>query len=183
MIRGIIQTVFEGVIKRFSAVGRPGETITDREYFQHYGFTSRPLAGAEGIIIREGNHIVMIASDDRRYRIGLEDGEVALYTDEGDYLHFKRGRIIEVVCGNKIVATAASEAEITAPQVKIAASTRVLLETPLAEISGSLSVGGNIAAAGTISDATRAMNADRAIYNDHTHPASGGDTGVPNQGM
>ncbi len=54
MIRGIIQSVFEGVIKRFTASGRADETITDREYFQHYGFTSRPLAGAEAIIIREG---------------------------------------------------------------------------------------------------------------------------------
>jgi len=71
LIRGIIQSVVEGVIKRFTAAGRPDETIANREYFQHYGYTSRPLPGAEAIIIQEDNHIIMIASDDRRYRIGF----------------------------------------------------------------------------------------------------------------
>ncbi len=52
MIRGIIKSVAEGVIKRFTASGRPDETITNREYFQHYGFSSVPLAGAEAILIR-----------------------------------------------------------------------------------------------------------------------------------
>ncbi len=52
MIRGIIESGVEGLIKRFSALGRQGESFTSREYFQHYGFTSRPLVGAEAIIIR-----------------------------------------------------------------------------------------------------------------------------------
>jgi len=90
MIRGIIKSVTEGFIKLFSASGRANESFSDREYFQHYGFTSRPREGAEIIIIREGNHIIGIASDDRRYRLAIEDGEVALYTDEGDYIHLKR---------------------------------------------------------------------------------------------
>lgn len=34
---------------------------------------------------------------DRRYRIqAMASGEVAIYTDEGDYIHFKRGRIIDI---------------------------------------------------------------------------------------
>jgi len=112
MIRGIVLSVIEGVIKRFTASGRTGEIITNREYFQHYGFTSRPLAGAECIIIREGNHIVMIASDDRRYRIALESGEVALYTDEGDKIQLKRGGNIEISAG--------AEVTVIAPSVKLA---------------------------------------------------------------
>ena len=100
MIRSIISSVAEGVIKRFSGIGRPGETIASREYFQHYGFTSRPRAGAEGVCLKQGNNVIMIASDDRRYRIAVEDGEVALYTDEGHYLHFKRGGTLEISCPN-----------------------------------------------------------------------------------
>ncbi|MCE5281763.1 MAG: phage baseplate assembly protein [Deltaproteobacteria bacterium] len=42
MIRGIVQTVIEGAIKRSTASGHAGERIADREYFLHYGFTSRP---------------------------------------------------------------------------------------------------------------------------------------------
>jgi len=129
MIRGIIQMVIEGAIKRFTASGRSGETIADREYFQHYGFTSRPLAGAEAIVIREGNHLVMIASDDRRYRISLEAGEVAIYTDEGDKVHLKRGRKIEIVGGNEVTlttkeakVTASTACEVTSPAVTVNAS-------------------------------------------------------------
>ena len=105
MIRGIVTSVVEGVIKRFTASGRADETISNREYLQHYGYTSRPLPGAELIILREGNNIIAVASDDRRYRISLENGEVALYTDEGDKIHLKRGRIIEITGGEKVVVS------------------------------------------------------------------------------
>ncbi len=128
MIRGRIQQVIEGAIKRFTALGRFAETIADREYFQHYGFTSRPLAGAEAIIIREGNHIVMIASDDRRYRIALEAGEVALYSDEGDKVHLKRGRKIEVVGGEEV--TISTKAAI------VTASTSCQVNSPLINLGG-----------------------------------------------
>jgi phage gp45-like len=130
MIRGIVKSVWEGMIKRFSASGRPGETIANREYFQHYGFTSRPLPGAEIIIIREGNHFVSIASDDRRYRVAVEAGEVAIYTDEGDKVHFKRGKNIEVVCGNKLKATVANEVEVFTKTAIINASVGVQVASP-----------------------------------------------------
>jgi phage gp45-like len=128
VIRGIIQQVIEGVIKRFSATGRPGETIADREYFQHYGFTSRPKPGAEIIIIREGNHITAIASDDRRYRIVLEEGEVALYTDEGDKVHLKRDRKIEVVGGEEV--------SIDTKAAVVTASTSCQVDSPLINLGG-----------------------------------------------
>jgi phage gp45-like len=104
MIRGIIKT-FSGLaakVARFTASGRLGELIEDRESFQHYGMASRPLAGSECLVLRDGNHFLMIASEDRRYRIALEGGEVALYTDEGDKIHLKRNRKIEVTAGSLI---------------------------------------------------------------------------------
>ncbi len=108
MIRARVKSVLEGAIKRFSAYGRPDEEFADREYFQHYGFTSRPLADGEMIVIRDGNHVVAIASDDRRYRIALEAGEVAIYTDEGDHVRLKRGQEIYVKSGNKVMVDAAN---------------------------------------------------------------------------
>ena len=126
MIRGIITNMIEGVIKRFSASGRTGETISNREYMQHYGLTSRPLPGAEGIIIKNGNHYIMVASDDRRCRLAVENGEVALYTDEGDKVHLKRGKVIEIVAGEQLIITtkaagitAATSATVTSPEINL----------------------------------------------------------------
>lgn len=191
MIRGIVKSVIEGVIKRFSAYGRGEETIDNREYLQHYGYTSRPLEGAEIIIIREGGHFVAVASDDRRYRISLEAGEVALYTDEGDKIHLKRGRIIEITGGEKIIAstkvaeiTAAESATVTTPELTVVASTKVTMTTPLLELSGNLTVGGTAAITGALSSGTSVadpagtMQAMRDVYNGHTHPENGDGGGT-----
>lgn len=137
MIRGIVNTVIEGFIKLFSAIGRIGETIDNREYFQHYGFTSRPQAGAEIIIIKEGNHYIAVASDDRRYRIALEEGEVALYTDEGDKIHLKRDKTIEIVSGNKLIATVENEVELTTKTANVTASVSCTVNSPSVLLGGS----------------------------------------------
>ncbi|WP_028318967.1 phage baseplate assembly protein domain-containing protein [Desulfobulbus elongatus] len=162
MIRARIAAIAEGAIKMFSAAGRAGESFAGREYFQHYGFTSRPLAGAEGVLIKEGNHIVMVASDDRRYRIAVADGEVAIYTDEGDHVHLKRGRVVEI------------ETE----TLLIRAGTKVRIETPQLEATGEI--------VDRCDADGRSMEEMRTIYTSHTHtntqPGSG-NSGTPNQGM
>lgn len=139
MIRGIVTQVIEGLIKRFSASGRTDETIEDREYFQHYGFTSRPLAGAEIIIINDDNHYLAIASDDRNYRVAVENGEVAIYTDEGDKIHFKRDKTIHVVSGNKLIADVTNEVDINTKAVKINASVSVDVDTQTITINATTS--------------------------------------------
>lgn len=66
---------------------------------QSYGFASRPQAGAEAVIVQVGSNpdqAIVIAIDDRRYRISLAGGEVALFDDLGSKVHIKRGGIIEV---------------------------------------------------------------------------------------
>lgn len=55
------------------------------EHFQPFGFTARPVAGAEGIFLSVGScrdHGVVVVVDDRRYRPAgvLEEGESAMYT-------------------------------------------------------------------------------------------------------
>lgn len=190
MIRGTVIQCIEGVIKRFSATGRGGGEIPDREYFQHYGYTSRPKAGAEIIIIREGNHLVAIASDDRRYRIALEEGEAALYDDQGQKVHLKRSGI-EVVSPTKITATA--------PLVEVVASTKVTMTTPLLEVSGDITAGGNIASSGNVTaegditaagdvadvNGAKTMAGMREVYAGHTHPhpSDGVTIPAPNEAM
>lgn len=87
-----------------------GEVKDGMEHLEPYGFTSCPHAGAEalaGFMGGDRSHGVVIMVSDRRYRIQeLEPGEVAIYTDEGDKVHFKRGRVIAVETGTlNITAT------------------------------------------------------------------------------
>jgi phage baseplate assembly protein V len=180
VIRGIIKSVTEGVIKRFTASGRPDETITNREYLQHYGFSSIPLAGAEAILIKEDNHIVMIASDDRRYRVGLEAGEVCLYTDEGDQIRLKRDKEIYVKSGNKLTAEVENEVTVTAKSATVTAadlihlkSKAIVLEceslsilsstgSSAAALKGDFALEGSLTATGSVIDTT-------GNTNHHTH--------------
>ncbi|MEK7784587.1 MAG: phage baseplate assembly protein V [Chloroflexota bacterium] len=82
-----------------------GET-REMERFQNYGFSSVPHKGAEAVAAFVGgsrDHGIVIVIDDRRYRLtGLQAGEVAIYTDEGDKIVFQRGRVIEITAGTKI---------------------------------------------------------------------------------
>lgn len=77
-----------------------GEIKDGAEHFEAYGFTSHPQAGAEvltAFLAGDRSHAVVLVASDRRYRIKeLQPGEVAIYSDEGDKVHFKRGRIIDV---------------------------------------------------------------------------------------
>ncbi|PTQ68136.1 phage baseplate assembly protein [Pseudomonas sp. GV071] len=143
--------------------GLAGEAVSG-ELFQHYGFTSAPLAGAEFIAVPVGGnsrHTVVVASEDGRYRITLQDGEVALYSDEGDRVHLKRGRVVEVVTQTLLVS----------------AGQKVRFDTPLLEVSGQVQVSGDISSAAEVRDHTRSLQADRDIYNGHTH----GSGPVPTQ--
>lgn len=101
-----------------------GETRGDIERVQNYGFTSVPLAGAEAVTLFPGGsreHGVVIAADDRRYRLtGLQAGEVAIYTDQGDKVVIERGGTIRVVAATKVV--------VSAPLVELAGTTEAALK-------------------------------------------------------
>jgi phage baseplate assembly protein V len=114
--------------------------VRNAERFQEYGFTSVPLPESEAVLLFPGgmrDHALAICVDDRRHRpTNWLEGEVGLYTHEGDLIRMKGGRIIEVVCGTKV--------DVTAPEVVVHASTKVRLETPLVEMTGNLTVSGQV---------------------------------------
>lgn len=148
LIRALITATAEGVVKRFWATGAAGELFRNREFFQHYGFSSRPLAGAEGLVLASGGRLFLVASDDRRYRVELEEGEVALYTDEGDKIHLQRGRKIVVATGGTLEVTAATK-------VTLSGDMEI---TGNVVLTGNLAVTGNVTATGTILDVTGNSN-------------------------
>ncbi|MCK3840538.1 MULTISPECIES: phage baseplate assembly protein [Pseudomonas] len=113
-----------------------GEVKDGLEHFEPYGFTSNPLAGAEGIAAFIGgdrSHGVLLVVSDRRYRIqGLAPGEVAIYTDEGAKIHLKRGRIIDI------------EADV----INFKAATAVNFDTPAITQTGTITSDGDQMAGG-----------------------------------
>lgn len=112
-----------------------GEVKDDIEHLEPYGLTSCPLGGAEALVgfFGDRSHGVVIMVADRRFRLqGLKPGEVALYTDEGDYLQFKRGRVIEV----------------ETVTLKVKAEAAVEFDTPLIRTTGRIESDGDQLAGG-----------------------------------
>lgn len=104
MARGTVVLAAAGKMMQTLQVRLTANELKDNvEHFEPYGLTSNPLPGAEVLTLFLGgdrsNAVVVVASD-RRYRIKeLAPGEVAIYTDEGDRIHLKRGRIIDIETG------------------------------------------------------------------------------------
>ncbi len=95
LIRGIVTAITSkaGKIARFSASGRTGESFTDREVFQQFGMASGIPKGAECIIVKQGETIFIIASDDRRYRLEVKEGQTIIYDQDGDTVNLNAGEI------------------------------------------------------------------------------------------
>jgi phage baseplate assembly protein V len=137
------------------------------ERFQEYGFTSYPHAGAEGVMVSVGgnqDHGIVIAVDDRRYRLtGMLEGEVALYDDLGKAVHLKRTGIVVDGGGSPVQVT-------NAPAID--------LDSPVVNTTGDLNVGGHIVAQGEVTDnaatVPKTMSGMRNAHNVHDHATSVG---------
>lgn len=189
MQRRVMLTVGRAVIRKINddpklqsvqAELLKGELRDNLERFQQYGFTSVPHPGAEGVAVFVGgnrDHGLLVCVDDRRYRLkGMQGGEVALYTDEGDKVHLKRDREIEVI--TKTLKISCETATVTA-------TSKVTFTTPLAEFSGNVTIAGNLStagnstSAGNVSDLNGTMQEMRVTYNGHKHTETGGITQTP----
>lgn len=127
------------------------ETRDEVERVQNYGFTSAPFDGAEAVVLFVGgrrDHGLAVAVDDRRHRMtGLQPGEVAVYTDEGDSVVIRRGGTIEVK-----------------------AATKVKVDAPLVELAGNADAVAMASKVATELDALRTtLDALVAAHNGHTH--------------
>lgn len=105
--RAMLQLVNDGTALQSLQVALLADELRgDVERFQQYGFTSHPKPGAEAVALSVAgsrDHVIVVAVDDRRYRLkGLAEGEVAIYTDEGDHIVIKRGGTIEVLAATKV---------------------------------------------------------------------------------
>lgn len=101
VLRGVISLIndasaLQRVQVQLRAMPQPSgvpaaEMLSDIEVMHHYGLTSVPLPGAEVVMLAVGgvkDHGIVIAVDDRRYRVtGLAGGDVAIYDHTGQMVH------------------------------------------------------------------------------------------------
>jgi phage baseplate assembly protein V len=132
------------------------ELRDDIEHMQNYGFTSHAKGGDVAVAFIGGNREqgIVLAVDDRRYRITMEAGEVAMYDDLGNKVELLR---------DMVKVTAVQHAEVQAPTIKLMGDLEVL---------GNVKIDGNIDSTGTIT------NNGKHIDSTHTH--SNGGAGAPN---
>ena len=93
-----------------------------------YGFSYLPHGGSQSYLVFPGGDrsfgIALIIGDEQ-YQMTLSPGEVAIHDDLENWVHIKRGGVIEVK-----------------------ASTKVIAQTPLFETSADALIGGNLVVAG-----------------------------------
>lgn len=131
-----------------------GELRDGVEHMQNYGFTSHPKGGDVAVAFIGGNREqgIVLVVDDRRYRISLEPGEVAIYDDQGNKIELLR---------DMVKVTAVQHVEVTAPTIKLV---------------GNLEVVGDITSTGTVT------NNGKNIGSTHQHNGvlvGGANTGAP----
>ena len=144
--RGVLRGVIDGGPRQQVQVELlKGEVRDDVEHMQNYGFTSHALGGDCAVAFLGGNREqgIVLVVDDRRYRIALQPGEVAIYDDLGNKVELLR---------EMVKVTAVQHLEAVAPTIKLI---------------GNLEVVGNITTTGTIT------NNDKRVDSTHTHTSGG----------
>lgn len=150
------------------------ELQDDIEHFEPYGFTGRPISGAEVLLVHLGgdrSHPICAVATDRRYRpANLKPGEVCVFDDLGRKVFLSSE-------GIKVEGVSSPVTVTTSSTVTVKASSGITLDAPTVTCTG------NIVAKGTITDKQgsggRSMDSMRSVYNSHTH--NGGSK--PDQGM
>lgn len=162
--RAVLTAVNDGAKRQqvqFEALKNEVKDAVER--LQNYGMTSVPHEGAQVLFVSLGgnrDHPVAVVVDDPRYRpSGMQKGEVAIYTDEGDIIKLKRGRTIEIETTNLVV--------------KAAEAAR--FETPILKVTGEI--------IDHCDDDGKSMSEMRNIFDHHTHNETQTVTHTPNQLM
>ena len=138
VLRGVVDT---GPRQQVQVELLQDELRDGLEHMQNYGFTSHPLGGDCAVAFNGGNREqgIVLVIDDRRYRIPLLAGEVAIYDDLGNKVELLR---------EMVKVTAVQHVEVVAPTIKLI---------------GDLEVIGNIITTGTIT------NNGKRVDSMHTH--------------
>jgi phage baseplate assembly protein V len=169
------------------------EDMQDVEHVEPYGYTSRPLQDAEGIVLNVGGQrgaCVGVNFGTRGVRVtGLKTGEVCIYTDEGDKITLKRDRHIKIETVH-LEIDAQEDVTVETQVYKVKASQQVEYLTPKYALGGdggdchttieaAMTITGDISQDGAITSSGDHI-AGGVSLDHHVHTGdSGGTTGEP----
>lgn len=127
-------------VQRLQLEGLADEVLEEIERHQDYGFNSHPLDGASAVTLALGGtrgRSMAVAVGDRRYRMELEAGEVAISDDQGQKVHLTRDGIV-VETAKSITLQAGEEVIVQAPKLTamIDGEAKVTCETATIDASG-----------------------------------------------
>lgn len=176
-----------------------GETRDGLEHFEPYGLTSEPLTDGmpEALALffdGDRSHGVVVCVADRRYRLKVEPGEVAIYDDIGQKVHLTRSGI-EVSTPHNLTATVGGDASVVVSGSTMLTCPMVTIDAQTVHLTGALIVDGAIVGTGglTVSGGSGASVTGSITVSDdvmaggislmtHTHGCpQGGNTTPPNQ--
>lgn len=159
--RTIQSMIFRGAVKKLDDAADVqvvqtsglGGYIDDAEHVQPYGFRSRPFAGAQTVVARLGALGALVAwIFDGRYKVALDEGEVAIFDDQGQKVHLKRagievsvptGKSVKILSGTVEIGNGADAEVVRWPELK------TYLEGITYSVSGTCPLGGGPLELGT----------------------------------
>ena len=195
--RGVVESVDDTPMMRtIQAEFLPGDVREGIEHFEPYGFTSRVKQGAEAIgafFNGDRSHGVVLVTADRRFRLHVEEGEVAVFDDQGQKVVLKRDGIL-VETPKNLTATVGGNAVATVSGTTTLKSGAVTIDAPSVHITGTLAVDGHISGTGGLAvsggsgaavtgsiTATGDIQAGSISLQGHTHTemGDGAETSTP----
>ncbi len=141
------------------------EPLHNLNRVEPYGYSYRPKPGCQTYLLfpsGDRSYGVAIVIGDKRYQMGLVEGEVAIHDDQGQNVHLTRNGIVINGAGKPVTITNTPE---------------VFADTPMLKCSGDI-----MDRAG---DGGMTMSGMRDAFNGHTHHENDakGETNSPTQRM
>lgn len=190
--RMVIDRVTTGKgVKKVYGEGLASEPVKGAELFQQYGLSSCPPGGTMAVVVPLGGvstHAMVVATEHAAFGVDLATGEVAVYHQEGHFVHLKNDRIIEVGCDEyrvsckRYVVTATEQASVNTP--KLAASDQVEING-LVTGKGGLALSNEGGEAATISGkivvSEDVIAGGISVVKHHHRESDGGETDAPSK--
>lgn len=147
-----------------------GETLPKVRRVEPYGVSSRPKPGAQVYMLFPGGDRAQgfaLVIGDKRYQMDLQEGEVALHDDDGNFVRLGTGGVATVRASVKVIAD--TPLFQTTGDVLVGGALQVM---GAMQVTGAAAFAGNVDVAGGLAQAGKSVGAGHK----HTSAASGSPT-------